>query len=230
MSGLCSCCFWVWCYEATVTCRLWFTLIFRLSFRRCSVYAHWWQLQPSVGWNWSLCGFCTGRWNILSFIGVFLYHRWRRPNPPPNTRPPGLLFSRWVKFPGGVCFWRCIIMCSASFMPNFMVYLVKDIMIHAHPLTNHHTYVTICSQRPSKRQCTAPPVHSTPLPGPSHCGMDRCSLCFGCDTALKDLFVLSCRTIWVWNMNMKSTLSFFHHLWCQWDALLLYFGEQFTSR
>ena len=150
--------------------------------------------------------------------------------PPPNTRPPGLLFSRSVKFPGGVCFWRCIIMCSASFMPNFILYLVKDIMIHAHPLTNHHTYVTICSQRPSKRQCTAPPVPSTPLPGPSHCGMDRCSLCFGCDTALKDLFVLSCRTIWVWNMNMKSTLSFFHHLWCQWDALLLYFGEQFTSR
>ena len=160
----------------------------------------------------------------------FFISQMEETKPPPNTRPPGLLFSRWVKFPGGVCFWRCIIMCSASFMPNFILYLVKDIMIHAHPLTNHHTYVTICSQRPSKRQCTAPPVPSTPLPGPSHCGMDRCSLCFGCDTALKDLFVLSCRTIWVWNMNMKSTLSFFHHLWCQWDALLLYFGEQFTSR
>ena len=43
--------------------------------------------------------------------------------------------------------------------------------IHAH-LTNHNTYVTICSQRPSKRQYTA-----TPLPGPSHSGMDQCSLC-----------------------------------------------------
>ena len=114
--------------------------------------------------------------------------------------PPAIVINRhdWLRAIG-VCFWRCIIMCSASFMPNFILYLVKDIMIHAHPLTNHHTYVTICSQRPSKRQCTAPPVPSTPLPGPSHCGMDRCSLCFGCDMALKDSFVYSCRAIWVWN-------------------------------
>ena len=51
----------------------------------------------------------------------------------------------------------------------------------AHPLTTHSgTYVTICIQRPSKRQCTtAPPVPSTPLPGPSHGGMDQCSLCCG---------------------------------------------------
>lgn len=72
--GFALCCFefGIMIYEAIVLYRLWFISMFCLSFRRCSAYAHWWPLRPSFGWHWSLSGFCTGRWNTLSFSGAFM--------------------------------------------------------------------------------------------------------------------------------------------------------------
>ena len=65
-------------YTLMVTHRLQCISIFHLSFRRCSVYVHWWQLQPSFGWYWSPCGFHAGRWNKLSFSGSFFMSQMER--------------------------------------------------------------------------------------------------------------------------------------------------------